>query len=293
MFQDVLTLKVFEKVADLNSFSKAAKAMGFSQVMVSKRIANLEGQLGLKLFDRTAKTIRLTCDGQRLLESCKTILQTIEKEEQKYDDRNALVGTLKIIAPPFFSRYYIVPHLEAFFEKYPNIKLEIILTENKLDVMQEGAHLEIRVDHLEATKYEQKILFQNPKIICATPEYIKRFGKPKTPKELYKHNCLIFGENRYWRLTDAKHNRYDLELTGTVKCNNGEIIKELVLAGLGITLKSRQDIQHELEKGQLVDLFPDYEIENQTVVFANYPKNIFWEPHVTAFLEFLVENHSR
>lgn len=225
MFDDYLSLLVFEKVAALRSFSKAAKVLNFSQVMVSKLIAKLEAQWGLKLFDRTAHSVSLTCDGQRILESCIIIVQTIQKEEQKYKQSDGLSGTLKIIVPPFFSRYHIVPYLSEFFECYPQIKLDIVLTENKVDLIEQEGHLEIRVDNFEPTKYEQRILFLNPKVICATPAYISRFGAPKTPNDLYLHNCLIFGENRYWRLTDPQNNFYDLELSGNIKCNNGEIIK--------------------------------------------------------------------
>lgn len=289
MFDDILSLRVFEKVAALRSFSKAAHVLKFSQVMISKRIAKLESQWGVRLFERSSKSVELTIDGHRLLKACHHILNTITLETQHIAASSELSGTLKLITPPFFFRPNIVPHLNEFFSRYPQLKLDIILTENHLDLIEHGAHVEIRVGNVEPTPYEQRILCVNSKVICATPDYLARHGTPTCPTDLYHHNCLIFGENRFWRLIGPNRQRYDLELTGNVRCNNGEIIKELVLSGLGITLKSRRDIETELASGALVDLFPELTIENKTMVYANYPKNVLWEPQITAFLSFLGE----
>jgi DNA-binding transcriptional LysR family regulator len=148
MFDDILSIKVFEKVATLQSFSNAAKALNFSQVMISKRIAKLEAQLGYKLFDRSTRTVFLTSDGHRYLESCSTILSAIDHEEHAINCGEGLSGVLRFAAPPFFSRYHIVPYLDAFLKSHPKLKLDLILTENEIDLIEEGVHFEIRVGDL-------------------------------------------------------------------------------------------------------------------------------------------------
>jgi DNA-binding transcriptional LysR family regulator len=287
MFDDILSLQLFEKVATLRSFSKAAELMNFSQVMVSKRIAKLEAETGFKLFDRSGRTVSLTSDGQRFFKSCVAILSLIDREKHALTSENQINGTLRLAAPPFFVRYHVIPYLDTFFSRYPDLKLEMVITENHIDLIKEGIDFEIRIGHVENSDYEQKILFKNPKVICASPAYLKAFGMPTRPEDLHHHNCLIFAENKFWNLKKDGQ-VFNLQLSGNVTCDNGEVIKEMVLAGLGITLKSRLDIQNELKNGDLIHLFSDYDIDH-TYVYAQYPPCILNQHHITVFLDFLKE----
>jgi len=293
MLTDILTLQVFEKVATLRSFTRAATALKFSQVMVSKRIAKLEAAVGTLLLDRTTRHVSLTPDGHKVLAAVTRILSTLDREWHAVTAQETLTGTLRFVAPPFFSRYHIVPYLGEFLDRHPGLTFDMILTENEVDLLKDGIHFEIRIGPLQESVYDQRILFENPKIICAAPSYLDRYGTPVHPKELKSHNCLIFGENHYWTLVDQFGHREILELSGNIRCNNGELIKELVLAGLGITLKSQQDIYNELRSGALMPLFPDYRIDNPTMVVARYPKCLLSETHIQTFLDFLIEKYQR
>lgn len=183
--------------------------------------------------------------------------------------------------------------MREFLERHPGLTFDIILTENEVDLLKDGIHFEIRIGPLGESAYDQRILFDNPKIVCAAPAYLNRYGTPTHPRDLVTHNCLIFGENHYWTLVDRNGKREIMALSGNIRCNNGELIKEMVLAGLGITLKSQHDINGELRSGALVPLFPDYTIENTTMVVARYPKCLLSESHIQTFLDFLIEKYQR
>ena len=293
IFNDLLSLKVFEKVCHLQSFSKAAKVLHFSQVMVSNRIKSLEEKLGVTLFERTTRSVQITSDGRQFLASIQKILATVDQESLSLTDTSGpLTGTLRLAAPPFFSRYHIAPYLKEFCATHPDLKIDIMLTENSLDLIEETIDFEIRIDGPAVSSYKQVPLFSNPKLICAAPSYLEQYGTPTKPEDLFSHNCLIFGDNQFWNLISPEGETFNLAFDGNVSCNNGEIIKELVLSGMGITLKSKLDIASELDRGELVELFPDYTVINHSMVFAQYPETVYVDHKITCFLDFISKKRS-
>jgi len=190
--------------------------------------------------------------------------------------------------PPYFSRYHIVPYLEEFLALYPNLKLEITLTENPVNIIEEGHDLQIRIQISAEENLEVEELMTNHKMVCASSGYIAKHGKPTHPKDLLKHNCIIFGENKTW---EFRHNKTKeviklRNITGNIRCDNGEIIKELVMSGVGITLKSSRDSDDEIKSGKLVVLLKDYEVLNETLFYVVYSSGKYKSPKIKAFIEF-------
>jgi DNA-binding transcriptional LysR family regulator len=149
----------------------------------------------------------------------------------------------------------------------------------------------VRIQIPEEEDLEVAKLMTNHKIVCASPKYIEKFGTPEKPQDLLQHNCLVFGENNIWQFKH-KVTRQIIkmnDMSGCIKCDNGEIIKELVMAGIGITLKSSRDIEEEIKSGKLTQLLTDYEIVNKTQFYAVYPASKYMSPKVTAFIEFFRE----
>ncbi len=281
-------LATFETVAKLKSFNKAAKSLDVSKAVISTRISNLEKTLGLTLFARTTRDVNLTTEGTTFLRYCAEILKNTQSLDDFIAFHNNLYGTLRIAIPPYFSRNHIVPYLEEFLAKYPHIELDITLTENPLNIIKECYDLQIRNQVLEEEDLYSSKIATNKKVLCASPEYLKKHGTPKHPRDLLTHNCLIFGENQVWRFqnksTKMMTNLHDM--SGNIRCDNGEIIKELVLCGLGITLKSVRDIEEDLLQNNLVALLPDYEIIHNTEFYAVYPKVRYLSPKIKAFIDF-------
>lgn len=288
MKYDLKDLTTFSYVAKMKSFTRAAQALGIAKNVATTRISNLEKQVGMNLLARTTREVNLTSDGKNFLKHCNAIIQKADELENFLDDYKGINGTLRIVLPPYFSRYHIVPYFEEFLAKYPNLKLDITLTENPVNIITECYDLQVRIQIPNDEGLEVAKLMSNHKIVCAAPSYIKKHGKPQLPLDLQKHNCIVFGENDVWQFRHKKTKTVSSlkNPSGNIRCDNGEIIKELVLSGIGITLKSSRDIEDELKSGKLVALLPEYEICNETEFYAVYPSGKNTSPKIKAFIEF-------
>jgi len=288
MKYDLKSIVTFSYVAKLKSFSKAAKALNISRAIATNRIADLEDSLGIALFHRTTREVNLTNEGVDFFKYFGDIIVRLEKIDEFVDHHKGINGNLKIVLPPYFSRYHIVPYLGEFLAKYPDLTLEISLTEDPVNIIAEGYDLQVRIQVPEDEDLEVVKLMNNKKVICSSQDYIAKNGSPKNPRDLLNHNCLIFGENEAWNLKH-KITGEEVNLTnlrGNIKCSNGEIIKELTLAGLGITLKSARDVEDEIAAGKLLVLFSEYEIIDRTKFYVVYPASKFSAPKIKAFIDF-------
>ena len=288
MKYDLKDLITFMRVAKLQSFSKAAQNLNISKTVVTTRINDLEKELGMSLLARTTREVNLTTDGHNFFKHCEIILKQVENLDDFLDSYKGISGTLRIVLPPYFSRYHIVPHLAEFLKKYPDLKLDTFLTENPINIIEEGFDLQIRIQIPEEENLQVAKLMMNRKIICASPQYLAKHGAPQSPQDLLQHNCLVFGENSVWKFKHkTKKTITELrDMKGSVKCDNGEIIKELTLAGLGITLKSISDIENEVKEKKLIVLLKDYEAVNETQFYAVYPNGRNTSPKIKAFVDF-------
>ena len=286
--KDIIT---FTTIARLKSFTKASESLNISRGVTTTRIRDLEKTLGMTLLARTTREVNLTTDGENFFNHCTSILNNVESLNDFLDSYKGINGTLRIVLPPYFSRYHIVPYLEEFLQKYPDLKLNITLTENPVNIIEESYDLQIRIQIPEEENLQVAKIMTNRKVVCASPQYIKKHGAPKTPKDLLNHNCIVFGENAVWKFKHVDTKKLiDLrEVKGNVKCDNGEIIKELTLAGIGITLKSASDVENEIKEKKLVVLLKDYEVINGTEFYAVYPAGKNISPKIKAFIEFFQE----
>lgn len=288
MKYDLKNIETFVYVAKLKNFAKAAETLGISRAGATNRISDLEKVLNASLIHRTTREVSLTNDGADFFKIACSILNEVNKIDYFVQSRNNISGALRIVIPPYFSRNHIVPHLEEFLEEYPNLKLDITLTENPVNITLEGYDLQIRIQIPEEEDLEVEKLSDNHKIVCASPLYIMKHNMPKTPQDLLKHNCIIFGENDVW---EFKHKVTGevvslKDMSGNIVCNNGEIIKDLVLSGVGVTLKSSKDVEKELKDLSIVKLLPDYEVINKTKFYVVYPHSKYSSPKIKAFIEF-------
>lgn len=287
MKYDLKDIITFVYIANLRSFSKVADILKVSKTAITNRIKNLEDDLKMSLIARTTREVNLTSDGREFLEYCKPILEKVSNLDNFLDEYKGISGTLRVVLPPYFSRYHIVPYLGEFLAQYPDLKLDLTLTENPLNIIEEGHDLQIRIQIPEEENLEVVKLMTNHKIVCASPEYLAKNGTPKTPNDLLKHNCIIFGENKTWefRKNGDKEVIKLSDMSGNVSCDNGEVVKELVLSGVGITLKSSRDVADEIKSGKLVVLLEVYEVVNETFFYAVFPAGIK-SLKTKAFIEF-------
>lgn len=282
---DIVT---FNTVANLKSFTKAAKSLNLSKTVVTTRIGNLEKSLGIILLARTTRDVNLTTDGKIFLDYCQGVIQKISDLDDFLAGQNEVSGILKIAIPPYFSRSHIVPYFAEFLEKYPKLQLDIVLTENPVNIVGESYDLQIRIQIPEEESLEVVKLMTNRKVVCASPKYLAKRGRPLHPRDLLNHNCIIFSENDIWTFKhDTSREFINLhDMSGNIRCDNGEIIKELVLAGIGITLKSVRDIEEEIAAGKLIVLLENYKVIHQTQFYAVFPQGRYSSPKIKAFIDF-------
>lgn len=288
MKYELRDLITFVNVVNLKSFSKTAQMLNISKSIITKRINDLEAEIGINLLARTTREVNLTPDGRTFLDYCHHILKKSEDLNNFIDSHKGVCGILRVVLPPYYSRHNIVPYIKDFLTQYPQLSLDITLDEDPINLIEEGYDLQVRIQIPEEENLELTKLSDNSKVLCASPQYLEKNGIPNHPKDLEQHNCIVFGENSSWKFR-KKGEKNIIQLrnpSGNIRCNNGEIIKELILSGSGITVKSSCDIQNEIQDGTIVTLLNDYDIINKTQFYAVYPSSRNIPPKVQAFIDF-------
>ncbi len=282
-------LDIFARVARTGNMSMAGREMGLSPAVVSKRISLLEERLGARLFQRTTRQLTLTETGEGYFRRVVDILSLCEEAEDYVSRRNTKPrGSLKISAPTSFNRLHIAPHLPDFLARYPDIEIDMQLTDTFVDIIREGYDLAIRIGELEDSSLVARKLCNERRVISAAPSYLTRAGTPRTLADLNSHNCLIAGAQDLWRL-DGPDGPHELRVKGNMRSNSAEFVRAGLMQGLGLALRAIWDIGPELSRGELVVVLPEYQGSAKNAIYAIYPCREFMPAKVTAFIDFFAE----
>ncbi len=282
-------MDIFARVVAAGSMSAAARALGLGPAVVSKAIKRLEDRLGTRLFQRTTRQISLTEAGQGFHARVVSILSSVEEAEAFVMGRAAkMQGLLKVSAPASFGRMHIAPHLKRFMETYPELGIDLVLTDAFSDIIADGLDLAIRIGEPHDSSLVARRLAPIRRILCATPDYLKAHGRPETLSDLKHHVCLRPHNNDVWRLVGPE-GAITLRPEGRLMTNSSEVIREAVLSGMGIALRSTWDVGPELKTGELVQVLPGIEGSRHVTLSAVYPSRQFLPAKVRAFIDFLSE----
>jgi DNA-binding transcriptional LysR family regulator len=280
-------LTIFARVARTGNMSAAGREMGISPAVVSKRISLLEDRLGARLFQRTTRQLTLTETGEGYFKRVLDILNLVEEAEDFVSRRNTQPrGKLKITAPTTFCRLHIAPHLAEFVSNYPDIQLDFHLTDSYVDIVRDGYDLAIRIGELPDSSLVARKLSPDRRVICAAPSYLKKAGTPKNVVDLDLHNCLLTGGQETWRL-EGPEGEHLVRVKGSIRSDSAELLRDSLLSGLGIGLRSLWEVAPEIRSGALKVILPDYVGSSNVAVFAVYPSREFMPAKVHAFIEFL------
>lgn len=263
---------------------------------MSKLIARLEERLGVRLIQRTTRRLNLTHEGVAYYQRSLGILKEIEEIEQTIGQAQALPrGVLKVNAAVAFAEHQIVPYLREFLDLYPDVHVELTVTDQVVDLVQEGVDVAIRINVRPNSLLVARLLAEDQRIICASPRYLEQHGTPKSPADLADHNCLTWVGNQ-GRLNDwpftGPEGQYKQTVSGSVEVNSGETLYDLVRHDVGIARLAELVVGNDIKAGRLVHLLPAYHQSDPLTVHAVYPHRRHLQGKVRAFVDFLVRKYS-
>ena len=292
MGDSLYEMSVFSKVVAAGSLSAAARDLGVSTAVVSRRLATLEARLGVRLVNRTTRRLALTDEGASYHEACVRILGEVEDADAAAAaQRVEPQGTLKVALPASFGHKHIAPLIPPFAVRYPKIRLALSLSDRTVNMIEEGYDLAIRIGELEDSSLAARKLAPNRRVVCASPDYLKRHPAPRTPAELRLHNCLTTNDlHMTWEFKGPDGKRGSVRVAGNYACDNWEVLREWAMAGLGVALKSTWDVRRQLEDGSLVSLLPGYEFGTDVAIYAIYPHRRYLPAKTRVFIDYLAES---
>lgn len=287
---DTLTsMKVFAAVVDTGSFAAASERLTMSRAMTSKYVAHLEEHLGTRLLQRTTRKLTLTESGTAYYDRCVQILADIaEAEEGAVHHNESPRGTLRMTIPVSFGNLHMGPVIADYLKQYPEVKIDMLLTDRRIDLIEEGLDLAIRIGTLPESGLIAKKLGSDHVVICAAPDYLERHGIPQTPADLARHNCLTYSYSSSgdeWKLNgpDGSHT---VKVSGSLRATNGDMVKLAALGGVGLIRQPTFLAAQDIRAGRLVEVLSEY-TSNELGIYAVYPSRKHLSAKVRSFVDFM------
>ncbi|MFH7243591.1 MAG: LysR family transcriptional regulator [Spirulina sp.] len=285
------SIRAFTQVVESGGFAAAARQMGLSRSAVNKLVINLEDDLQTQLLHRTTRRVSTTAAGRAFYERCVNILADLEEAELALSRlQEEPRGNLRVNAPMTFGTLHLGPLLVDFMAQYPDLQVELSLNDRFIDPIDEGFDVTVRIaPDPGAVSLIAHPLAPCPMVICAAPTYLQRWGTPTQPTDLEHHACLHYGhrsQDNVWTLTDAHQGPTVVSVHGPLCCNNGEVLTQAALAGLGIVLIPRFIVENALQQGQLQPILTNF-CPPASQIYALYPVNRHLSVKVKALIEFL------
>ncbi len=284
-------IPVFVAVVENDGFSAASRALGISKSAVSKRINQLENHLGVRLLHRTTRKLSLTEAGERYFEHAAQALTAAGQAEDAVTElQGEPQGKLKISSPMSFGRLHVAPLIPIFMKRYPKILIDLVMDDRNIDLVAEGFDLAIRSGDMPASTLIARKLAPLRQVLCASPDYIDRYGMPVIPSELSERNCILFsysGDANEWTLIKDGKSEAVL-VSGSYRVNNSEAILVALREGIGIGRLPTFVAGPDLREGNLVRILESYHIPDHTF-YAVFPERQYLPAKVRAFLDFSID----
>lgn len=283
-------LLVLVQTARGGTLSAAARALGITPAAASATLKRLEAQLGTRLFERSTRAMRLTPQGQILLDYATRAFELLDEgESQVAADRGTLVGAVRVAAPSDLTRTVLLPLFDEFMAAHPGLHLQLSVADRVLDVTRDEVDVAIRYGALADSRLVARQLAVAHPVCSASPDYLRRHPAPRTPQDLAQHNCILFDRggrrHRTWRFCrDGQWT--EVRVDGDRQVDDASLAREWALAGRGVIFKSGIDLRHDLARGALVPLLAEWQTEPYPL-HALLPSGRFVPARVRALVEFL------
>ena len=289
---DLNEMAIFVKVVEAQSFTGAANLLDLPKSTVSRKITQLEERLGVRLIQRTTRTLRLTETGTTYYERCSQIMGHIEDANITVTQmQEKPTGTLRITAPVLFGEYILSDLVSTFMKEHPQLDIEIVLSDTCIDLIQEGIDLAFRVGNLADSTLIARRLGQVQAIVCATPEYLERHGKPEHPSDLKDHRCVAMPSFTHWSFFGPE-GEVDVTIRPNLVINDFNAIQKSVLSGCGISAIPAILCADKIEEGKLVPLLCPWRFRKSDI-HAVYPSNRHLATKVRTFVDYTFDRLSQ
>ncbi|MCO7187885.1 MULTISPECIES: LysR family transcriptional regulator [unclassified Pseudoalteromonas] len=280
-------LKLFIRIASTHNISKAGQDLGLSAAVASSHINKLETDLGVRLLHRTTRKVALTEEGLAFLPHAEDVLNGVEAARAAIGAGTTKPsGTLRLTMPASFGRMHVLPALPGFFALYPDIKLDLKLSDTIADLVEGGFDLAIRNSALKDSTLVAKRLATDTRLLTAAPDYLALKGAPQSPEDLRSHACITLSGLEHWSF-NTPDGVQTIKVQGQLRADNGDAIREACQLGLGITINSRWSAYEALRSGELVEVLADYPLKSDTAIWLVYPSSRLLAPKVRVFIDYL------
>lgn len=290
------TMESFVRVARASSFTIAANQLGLSRALVSRHIGDLERRLGVRLINRTTRSLNLTEEGHAYLSFCEQMQRQIETSEHALTrTRHEPSGTLKVAVPKSFGTLHMADALIDFARAQPRLRVTLILEDvafrRAYDFVERGLDVAVRISSLRNSSVVEHRIAEVDWVVCAAPEYLARAGRPTRPAELAGHACLVHlhvaANDRIWRF-EGPRGAISVKVNGTFASNSALALRKAARAGLGIAMVPRYSVSEDLASGALVSLLPRHRVAQRPLLVV-HPRAATVPPKVQVFVDFLRE----
>ncbi len=288
-------LQAFVAVVEAGSFTAAAERLGFAKSAVSRRVSALEERLGVQLLQRTTRVLNLTDTGRSFYEHSARILADLDEAEAAVQqEHGALRGILRVALPLSFGVRHMCKPIAAFTKRHPRVRFDLDLNDRRIDLVEEGMDVAIRIGHLDDSSLIARRLFDVRSVVAASPHYLTTHGTPATPVELLDHDCLVYSnlaDPDKWSWTDRGGQRHTIEINPVMRASSGDFLSNAAAHGLGIVIQPTFLAAEAIRSGHLVPILNDVDWP-VSPAYAVYPPTRHLSYRVRAFIDFLAERFS-
>lgn len=289
----IADLDLFLRALDRGSISAAARSLDLSPAVGSARLKRLERELGVVLLHRTTRRLTPTPEGETLAARGRGLVEDLKEVTASLGRAATEVeGTLNVTMPAGFGGRFVSPLLPAFLERHPRLALNVDLTDRTIDLVASGYDLALRIGALEDSTLVARRLARNRRVLCASPAYLAARGVPRSPTDLAEHDGLLLVGSRdrqdVWRFTDDAGRDVAVRVRGRIRSNQGGLLRDAALAGLGIVQHSLWHVVDDLDAGRLEAVLPDYALP-ESGIYAVMPERRHAPARVRAFIDFLAD----
>jgi DNA-binding transcriptional LysR family regulator len=283
----LLGMLAFVRVVESGGFTAAAQRLGLSVSAVAKNVSRLEDELGTQLLTRTTRRISVTDFGREYYASCQRVFGELDNVENALrQSQDVAKGKLKLLCPMFFGRINLLPRLAEFYERHPEIEVEVTFGSRYADMIEEGINLAVVVGQLRDSRLASRTLTRSHLMCCATPEYLRRHGTPETIDDLLSHNCLV-SRSALWQFREGGRT-VELAVKGNLIVREGDALREATLLGLGISRSNWWLYRQDLAAGTLVEILKPHRVPGRSMAVVYAPSK-FLPRKIRVMIDFLVE----